>query len=334
MTKTRTTATITQDLTKKSDGPGGRLLRISEAARYIGKSVDTLRARVRDGRLRAELSPGGQYLFTVEDLDAVAGRKGEGSSLHLDEIVEHMASQEPVQPVVERSSRQRRLRLVRQPSGSPVPAGEALPSLAQRRIENAQADVQIARSRPDVLEARYKLKDMESARAAKEQRERREMVAEKERQEESSRLEGIRADGRLYVRNQPAEWQAAVVKDLEGSVNSQQFPPSLPGWQAQQFVQARVDQILAPFNKAKREQWEREQVERSRQWERQRQEQEFQNRLTSARSHASSKSLGWNLDAFREAAKAVKEALEQDAEPGWSQQELNDLVDEVLSEWE
>lgn len=46
-----------------------RLLKVGEAAAYVGVSAASLRKWANDGRLPAYRTPGGQRRFAVEDLD-------------------------------------------------------------------------------------------------------------------------------------------------------------------------------------------------------------------------------------------------------------------------
>ena len=51
-------------------------LRIGEAARRLGVSVDTLRRWDREGKLKAGRLPGGQRVYRPADLDAVIQESG------------------------------------------------------------------------------------------------------------------------------------------------------------------------------------------------------------------------------------------------------------------
>ena len=52
------------------------VLRIGEAARRVGVSVDTLRRWDREGRLVARRLPSGQRVYSTADLDAVIDQSG------------------------------------------------------------------------------------------------------------------------------------------------------------------------------------------------------------------------------------------------------------------
>lgn len=48
------------------------LLTTSDAARVLGRAADTVRFYERTGRLKAQRTPGGQRLFKVKDVRALA----------------------------------------------------------------------------------------------------------------------------------------------------------------------------------------------------------------------------------------------------------------------
>jgi excisionase family DNA binding protein len=48
------------------------LLTTSDAARVLGRAADTVRFYERTGRLKAQRTPGGQRLFKVKDVQALA----------------------------------------------------------------------------------------------------------------------------------------------------------------------------------------------------------------------------------------------------------------------
>src|SRR2546425_315198 len=66
-------------------GTGKKWFSSSEAARYLGVSVDTIRQLDESGELRASRTKGGHRRFSREALDAYLARKGRGGPKHIQE---------------------------------------------------------------------------------------------------------------------------------------------------------------------------------------------------------------------------------------------------------
>src|SRR5713226_7219842 len=66
-------------------GSGKKWFSSSEAARYLGVSVDTMRQLDESGELRASRTKGGHRRFSRKALDAYLARKGRGRSPHVQE---------------------------------------------------------------------------------------------------------------------------------------------------------------------------------------------------------------------------------------------------------
>jgi len=171
---------------------------------------------------------------------------------------------------------------------------------------------------PDFEEQPPTLEDLDAEFERQQARER----AEAERQ----RLEGLKKYGRdlpscMFV---PTEWRARVVEDLEEFVTARRLPPSLPQWEVQRIVEARVEAILKQCRdaEAKRQQQEDE---------------KFRLDALIARGNDYAKwetIMGWGISESDRARREVATALRAQVKADWTQNDVKDLVDDVLANWE
>ena len=300
------------------------MLRINEAARRLGITPATLRRWEEEGLLVPDRTAGGERRYHEGELDQLAARMASGGLMRSrekrpgasrralgqateeDDGEEESTSAQPLPPIV-------------------VPD----PPPWERRVHEARADLevkkilrekaQLERSDREVQEAQER-EALEARRRAEEDNLRREARARDEQ-----RLQSLRSQGELIaaLSGAPTEYKAAVTRDLITYVNIEQFPASLSSWQAYQYITARVDQLLQPW----RDQKDKEQEAHKRR-------RDYESLLSAGRSHATSKTSSWDRDDALRARREVERALRDEVGRDWTRQDIVDLVEEVLEEWE
>src|SRR6266542_2945015 len=111
----------------------------------------------------------------------------------------------------------------------------------------------------------------------------------------------------------PDIWRAKVAAALEGFVTLRTFPDWINDVEAYRIVRGKVDEVLQPYQDERR----------------------VQQLIDYGKSYASSK-MGWDWesDDRARALRDVERMLQDDAEPGWTEQDVKDAVDDELREWE
>lgn len=198
-------------------------------------------------------------------------------------------------------------------------------------------------------------------------------VARQRSEAEQERLEAWKRLGRDLARWSllPADWHVRVIDDLEDFVTSKRFPPTLPAWEAQLMVRGRVNSIVKQYNdsEAERQQKERDataerqRVEAERQQrerdaaaerqrvederrkqereteEERRKQQEDERKMKALIEHGNSRAwtktiAGWDWSDAQRARRDVERALRDELKADWSEDDVDDLVDDELAEWE
>ena len=152
---------------------------------------------------------------------------------------------------------------------------------------------------------------------------------------ETSRLDALRAHGRSRLPfDATAGARSTVIETLEAYVNASRFLASTSTWVAHQAIEAKIDAVLEPFNadaaraaSIKRE----EDAENS---ARIRDERQLDSLIERGRSHAFTETLLWDRDEAEDARVAVLDALEEEVEFDWTNRDVEELVDEVLEEFD
>jgi excisionase family DNA binding protein len=152
---------------------------------------------------------------------------------------------------------------------------------------------------------------------------------------ETARLEALMAHGRSRLPfDALAGARSAVIETLDSYVNASRFPASTPSWVAHQAIEAKIDAVLEPFNARaaraaliKRE----EDAENS---ERIREERQLDSLIERGKSHAFTETLRWERNEAEDARTAVLDALEEEVDVDWTNQDVENLVDEVLEEFD
>ncbi|MDQ6768657.1 MAG: hypothetical protein M3Z54_01560 [Gemmatimonadota bacterium] len=140
---------------------------------------------------------------------------------------------------------------------------------------------------------------------------------------EAKRLETLRQTGRTLACVAPAEYQAKVARDLFKSVNSDDYPPDMPYYVAYAQVDARVNEVLKPWRDAQaRERSKHEEEER------------VIALIRSGKFYAWTETQSWDSKAAERANREVERALRDDVAADWTKDDVRDLVDDVLDEWD
>lgn len=155
-------------------------------------------------------------------------------------------------------------------------------------------------------------------------------VAADERRERD-RIAGLRTYGQSLIPfGATASARSAVIEAVDRYVTASRFPPSTDSWEAREAIRAKVEAILEPFNEAAARNAQAD----ARRAEEQRQEEQVRTLIERGKSRASIKTLRWDREDAREARDEVLEALEDEVQSGWTERDVENLVDDVLEEWE
>jgi excisionase family DNA binding protein len=285
-----------------------------DAAEKLGVSIDTLRRWEKQGLLSSERTPGGVRRFREEDIsDMLDNGPSRRPTHHIRPQLAYSEDSEPERPAERMRSKE--------PETPPW----------EQRVREEQADLEVTkirREREAIVRADVEEREVRQREANEGAREsaRRQALAKQNAEAdaaEAKRLEALRQTGRTLASLAPTECQARVARDLVKSVNSDAYPPSMPYYVAYAQVDARVNEVLKPWRDAK---------------ERERAKLEEQERVTalirSGKFHAWTETRSWDRKPAERANREVERALRDDVEADWTQDEVNDLVDDVLDEWE
>ena len=299
---------------------------ITEAAQFLGVSVDTMRRYDDSGVFRQTTrSPGGQRRFLWEELERV---RDNGAPRNSDPLPDF----DPPEPPPPEAPRARVVQ--------PWEAREA----------EANADVAVTRSRIERREAVRRYREAEDAReeAARAQAEARnaearERQAANERRERAQRaLDSHLSSLRVWITFERPPARAEIEKFLADHAHT---GVSLA------WLNAEVDAIRErhAVERSKRDQHEtreREERERRAQQERDEQARQEQHRrekdqrrnvlLDHGNSVAWRETMGadWDLSAGVEAREEVKKRLEAEVGDDWTERDVEGMVEDVLAEWE
>lgn len=200
-------------------------LRLGEAARQLGVSVDTVRRYIEDGRLPAFRTPGGQTQVRAEDVAALRGLSAVApSQRRAKRPVEQSEEDDDVAP--EREP---------QPQRPRRPAWKDLPPWERQRSQ-FKADLEIQQLRQE----RQRLEDEENRRAAED-------LAEAE---EDERLQKLKRYGKQCCWDYTIE--PVVIRKLEQFVTTDSVPPWLSEFEQRNIVQQFVQKIVDRHNERKR----------------------------------------------------------------------------------
>ena len=285
----------------------------SEAARYLGVSVDTIRQLDESGELRAGRTKGGHRRFSRKALDVYLTRKGRGGSPRVQE-----RPRRPSRPVD-------------RPEPVPDPLEED-PEDFEPGDEHHERFVEAPPPPPPPPNPLEKLA--------------REMAERKKRDAEEAPLRRL-ATLKQYGLSQvpygtPDMWRAKVAAALEGFVTLKTFPDWIDDSQAYRIVHGKVEEVLQPYHdevarkKAEETRREEEAANKRRQEEEEAQEgRRVQELINDGMRHARSETMfDWESDDRDRALRDVERMLKDSVESDWTEHEVKDAVNDELDEWE
>jgi len=291
-------------------GTGKKWFSSSEAARYLGVSVDTIRQLDESGELRASRTKGGHRRFSREALDAYLARKGRGGT-----------KRTPERPKPRRHA-------VARPGPVPEPLDDD-PEDWEPGDEVFEPFVEAPPPPPNPLE-----------------RFAREMAERRKREEEEAPLRRL-ATLKQYGLNQigwgiPDSWHARVAAALESCVTLKTFPAWVSDVDAYRIVRGKVEEVLQPYHdevaRKKAEETRREEeaaTKRQQQVKEAQDDRRVQELIDDGMRYARSETLfDWDPDDRARALRDVERMLKDEVELDWSEQDVKDAVNDELDEWE
>ena len=272
----------------------------SEAARYLGVSVDKVRQLDKTGELRASRTEGKHRRFARKALDAYLARHGRRSM-----------------PKVQRPKP--RPRPIPRPHADPEPFDDDVDG-----FEPGGEDFEPFVEPPPPPTPPNPFEKLE-----------RELAERKKREAEEAPLRRL-ATLKQYGLGQvpygtPDIWRAKVAAALEGFVTFRTFPDWINDVEAYRIVRGKVDEVLQPYQ----EEVARKKEDEARKAQEAQGERRVQQLIEYGKSHASSKTLwDWESDDRARALRDVERMLQDEVESGWTEQDVKDAVDDELREWE
>lgn len=304
------------------------MLRINEAAKRLGVTPGTLRRWEEQGLIVPDRTAGGERRYHEGELDQLAARIAhppvsggrDRDPPRRTRAVALAAPDDEDPPDIDGGPHKR-------PSPPEPPPWE-------RKVQEARADSEVRRLERENAEldrveqeaARARdARSREAARLATEAQARDQAVHEEER-----RLASLRAQGDMMaaMTGAPVEYRAAVTRDLATYVTAQQFPPG--SWQQTSYLSARVEKILKPW----REMQAKEKHEAAQKREDEHRRLQCESLVRMGLSIADNKTVLWRSRDRADALQDVEEALKDEVEYEWTGNDVAELVDEILAEWE
>jgi len=280
-------------------GTSKQLFTTSEAARYLGVSVDKVRQLDETGELRASRTEGKHRRFARKALDAYLERKGRRGKPKVD------------QP---------------RPRPRPIQRLQPDPELYDDvdALEPGDEDFE-----PFVEPPPLPRPPSPFERIAREFAERKQREAE---EAPLRRLATLKQYGLDHVpQGAPDMWRAKVAAALESFVTLKAFPDWIDDTQAYRIVRGRVDEVLQPYQ----EEVAHKKADDARKQQEWLDERRVQQLVEYGKSYASSK-MGWDWE-FNDRARALRDVesvLQDDVKAAWTEQRVKDAVDDELAEWE
>lgn len=282
----------------------------SEAARYLGVSVDKVRQLDESGELKASRTEGKHRRFARKALDAYLARHGRRSM-----------------PKVERPK----------PRPRPIPRRHADPEPFDDdadAFEPGDEDFEPFVEPPPPPPPPNPLEQL-----AREREERR------KRDEEEAPLRRLAAL-KQYALSQigwgiPDSWHAKVAAAIESYVTLKTFPAWVSDVDAYRIVRGKVEEVLQPFHdevsRKKAEETRRDEeaaANRRQQEEEAQEERRIQGLIDDGVRHARKQLADWEVEDRARALRDVERMLKDSIEPDWTEQDVKDTVDDELDDLE
>ena len=293
-------------------GTGKKWFSSSEAARYLGVSVDTIRQMDESGELRASRTKGGHRRFSRKTLDAYLARKGGGRSARVEE-----RPKRPPRPVARP-----------EPIRDPI---EDDPEDFEPGDEAFEPFVEAPPPPPPPLNPLEKFA--------------REMEERRKREKDEAPLRRL-VTLKQYGLSQigwgiPDSWHARVAAALESYVTLKTFPAWVSDVDAYRIVRGKVEEVLQPYHdevaRKKAEETRREEeaaTKRRQQEEEAQEERHVQELIDDGMRYARGEMLfDWDSDDRARALRDVERMLKDSVEADWTEQDVKDAVNDELDEW-
>jgi len=110
---------------------------------------------------------------------------------------------------------------------------------------------------------------------------------------------------------------------LETSVTRDAYPVALSEYLAESQVRARVEAVLKPWRDGCAAERKKAEDKKARDW-----------LLYVGKSYAHSKMADWDARDITRAERQITREMEEDVEADWSGDDVRELVDDILEEWE
>src|SRR5437667_2532723 len=285
----------------------------SEAARYLGVSVDTIRQLDESGELHASRTKGGHRRFSRTALDAYLGRKGRGGT-----------KRTPERPKPRRHAAVRPGPVPEPRDGDTEdfePGDEEFEPFVEAPPPPAPPINPLEKFAHEIDEWRKREKDEAPLR----------------------RLVTLKQYGLNQIGwGIPDSWHARVAAALESYVTLKTFPAWVFDVDAYRIVRGKVEEVVQPYHddvarkKAEETRREEEAANKRRQEEEEAQEERrVQELINDGMRHARSETMfDWESDDRDRALRDVERMLKDSVESDWTEHEVKDAVNDELNEWD
>ena len=295
--------------TQRGKKPSPEWLTTSEAARYLGVSVDKIRELDESGELRASRTKGKHRRFSRKALDAYLARNGRRIK----------RSEESPRP---------RSRPVSPPERDPEPFDED-----PEAFEPGDEEPSLEESPPPPPP----LNPLEKFAREREERRKRE-----ENEAPLRRLATLKQYGLTQIGwGVPDSWHPKVAAALEGYATLKTFPAWVSDVDAYRIVRGKVEEVLQPYHdevaRKKVEEARREEeatTNRRQQEEEAEEQQRVQQVIDDGMRHARKQLSDWELEDRARALRDVERMLKDSVEVDWTEQDAKDAVDDELDDLE
>ncbi len=300
-------------------------LTIGQTAERLGLQVDTVRKMERDGRIRAVRTDGGHRRFLEEEVERV--RKNRNKPGRVKSTPPRRRSRASNRAIPNRNPNTGEF--VGQDSGFPDDSEDFDEELSVDEMEEAEPTSyrpapaprvqytpppQQPRPQPGESDALFALRALTPLADPG--------LADR------LRLQNIKGLGRAAIpSNTPPEWQGRVIAELERFVTKTQFPADQSLYKAAEIVQARVGTVLRPWREAE------EQAKRAKE-AKEASDRQRTALIAHGTEYARRETTDWDWSPRSDARAEVSKVLARDVEPGWTDHEVENLVDEVLDDWD
>jgi hypothetical protein len=161
------------------------------------------------------------------------------------------------------------------------------------------------------------------------------IVSAVEQYVDRARLDALRAHGRARIPfNASACARSAVIEALDGYVTARRFPDSVPWWEAHTAIDAKVAAVLQALAAEGTHPIAPNPNSAAPSADQARDDGRVDELIAHGTSRAHFATIAWDRSDAEEARGDVLTSLEEELDSGWSESDVNELVDEILDEWE